>query len=84
VQVLLNGHSPAIIAGLYDLPGALVFADLVRRKDGVRRTRVRRIDTRTQSHDPATMVSLKEVEALLDAARIDLPSVRDLEILPVV
>jgi predicted ATPase len=37
VQVLLNGHSPAIIAGLYDLPRSLVFADLVRRKDGVRR-----------------------------------------------
>jgi predicted ATPase len=69
VQVLLNGHSPAIIAGLYDIPGALVFADLVRRKDGVRRTRIRRIDTKLQGQDPATMVSMTEVEALLDAAR---------------
>jgi len=73
VQVLLNGHSPAIIAGLYDLPGSLAFADLVRRKDGVRRTRVRRIDTTAQSHDPATLVSMKEVEALLDAARPEPP-----------
>jgi predicted ATPase len=69
VQVLLNGHSPAIIAGLYDLPGSLVFADLVRRKDGIRRTRIRHIDTRAQGRDPATMVSMKEVEALLDASR---------------
>ncbi len=69
VQVLLNGHSPAIIAGLYDVPGSMVFADLVRRKDGVRRTRVRLIDTKAQHHDPPTMVSMKEVEALLDAAR---------------
>ena len=50
VQILLNGHSPAIIAGLYDLPGSLAFADLVRRKDGVRRTRVRRIDTTAQAN----------------------------------
>lgn len=69
VQVILNGHSPAIIAGLYDIPGALVFADLVRRKDGVRRTRIRRIDTKLQGQDPAIMVSMAEVEALLDAAR---------------
>jgi predicted ATPase len=69
VQVLLNGHSPAIIAGLYDLPGSMVFADLVRRKDGVRRTRMRLIDTKAQHHDPTTMVAMKEVEALLDAAR---------------
>lgn len=69
VQLVLNGHSPAILAGLYDLPGALAFADLVRRKDGVRRTRIRRIDTSGRSRDPASMVGVKEVEALLDAAR---------------
>lgn len=68
VQILLNGHSPAIIAGLCDIPEALAFADLVRRKDGVRRTRIRRIDTKMQGHDPATMVSMREVEALLEAA----------------
>lgn len=68
VQVLLNGHSPAIIAGLYDLPESLAFADLVRRKDGVRRTRIRRIDTKMQGQDPATMISMREVEALLEAA----------------
>lgn len=69
VQVLLNGHSPAVIAGLYDIPRSLAFADLVRRKDGVRRTRIRRIDAKMQGQDPAVMVSMTEVEALLDAAR---------------
>lgn len=69
VQILLNGHSPAIVAGLLDLPGSLAFADLVRRKDGVRRTRIRRIATGAQPSDPATAVSGREVEALLDAAR---------------
>jgi predicted ATPase len=73
VQVLLNGHSPAIIAGLYDIPSSLVFADLVRRKDGVRRTRVRRIATSAQSHDPATLISEREVKSLLDAARPEAP-----------
>lgn len=72
VQVILNGHSPAILAGLYDVPGALVFADLVRRKDGVRRTRVRRVDTSGEHRDSTTWVSRREVEALLDAARPEL------------
>jgi predicted ATPase len=69
VQVLLNGHSPAIIAALYDLPGSLAFADLVRRKDGIRRTRVRAMASDGQDHDPATLISRRQVEALLDAAR---------------
>jgi predicted ATPase len=72
VQVMLNGHSPAILAGLYDLPGSLAFADLVRRKDGVRRTRIRRIDTSGQTRDPAALVGIQEVEALLDAVRPEL------------
>jgi predicted ATPase len=69
VQVLLNGHSPAILAGLLDLPRSLAFADLVRRNDGVRRTRIRRIDTNAKNRDPATLVGMAEVEKLLDAAR---------------
>jgi len=69
VQVLLNGHSPAILAGLLDVPRSLAFADLVRRHDGVRRTRIRRIDTSAHNRDPVTLVGMTEVEKLLDAAR---------------
>lgn len=67
VQILLNGHSPAIVAGLHDRPDSMAFADLVRRKDGVRRTRVRRIAI-TDAADPATTISMREVDALLEAA----------------
>jgi len=69
VQILMNGHSPAIVAGLYDLPGSLALADLVRRNGGPRRTRVRRVAASTQPSDPFTTVSMREIEALLEAAR---------------
>jgi predicted ATPase len=42
-QVLLNSHSPAIVAALDRQPRSLVFTDLVRPADGVHATRMRHI-----------------------------------------
>jgi predicted ATPase len=69
IQTLMNGHSPAIVAGLRDLPDSLVFLDVVRRKDGVRRTNARRIAPSGELATPGITVSTREVEALLDAVR---------------
>ncbi|MGK3958963.1 AAA family ATPase [Sorangium sp. So ce118] len=68
-QVLLTSHSPAILAALHGRPESLVFADLVRRGDDLRSTRMRHVRAGDgPERDPGT-VSLREIERILDAAR---------------
>lgn len=69
LQILLNSHSPAVIAALHSSPENLAFADLVRRRDGLRSTRVRRVQAGASSDRGATVASLREVERLLDSVR---------------
>lgn len=69
-QVLLNSHSPAVVAALLHQPESLVFADLVRRGDGVQSTRMRHVWREGDPRDRgATTVSAREVERLLETAR---------------
>jgi predicted ATPase len=69
-QVLMNSHSPTIVAALEQRPQSLVFADLVRRADGAHATRMRHV---RQEGDPAdrgaTSVSRCEIERLLETVR---------------
>ncbi|WP_438024269.1 AAA family ATPase [Sorangium sp. So ce233] len=68
-QVLLTSHSPAILAALHGRPESLVFADLVRRGDDLRSTRMRHVRAGDgPERDPST-VSRREIERILDAAR---------------
>ncbi len=68
-QILLNSHSPSLVAGLHHRPECLVFADLVRMRDGLRSTRMRHVRTdQTPARDVQT-VSLREIENYLDSAR---------------
>ncbi|MGK3985497.1 AAA family ATPase [Sorangium sp. So ce136] len=68
-QVLLTSHSPAILAALHGRPESLVFADLVRRGDDLRSTRMRHVRAGDgPERDPGT-VSLREIERILDTAR---------------
>ncbi|WP_437951557.1 AAA family ATPase [Sorangium sp. So ce296] len=68
-QVLLTSHSPAILAALHGRPESLVFADLVRRGDELRSTRMRHVRASDgPERDPST-VSRREIERILDAAR---------------
>ncbi|XXT17560.1 AAA family ATPase [Sorangium sp. So ce429] len=68
-QVLLTSHSPAILAALHGRPESLVFADLVRRGDDLRSTRMRHVRVGdVPERDPST-VSRREIERILDAAR---------------
>ncbi|XYH95912.1 AAA family ATPase [Sorangium sp. So ce1128] len=68
-QLLLTSHSPAILAALHGRPESLVFADLVRRGDDLRSTRMRHVRAGDgPERDPST-VSRREIERLLDAAR---------------
>ena len=69
-QVLLNSHSPALVAALHHRPESLVFADLVRRGDGVQATRMRHVWREGDPRDRgATTVSTREVERLLETVR---------------
>jgi predicted ATPase len=69
-QVLLNSHSPALVAALHDRPESLVFADLVRRADGLHATRMRHVWREGDPQDRgATTVSMHEIERILDTAR---------------
>ncbi|WP_437764432.1 AAA family ATPase [Sorangium sp. So ce281] len=68
-QVLLTSHSPAILAALQGRPESLVFADLVRRGEDLRSTRMRHVRAADgPERDPST-VSRREIERILDAAR---------------
>ena len=69
-QVLLNSHSPALVAALHHRPDSLVFADLVRRGNGVSSTRMRHVWREGDPKDHgSTTVSAREVERILETAR---------------
>jgi predicted ATPase len=70
-QIILNSHSPSLVAALNHRPESLVFADLVRLRDGLRSTRMRHVRTNdTEARDHST-VSPTEIEQYLDTARPD-------------
>lgn len=66
-QILLTSHSPVVLAALRDRPEHLRFMDLVRR-DGQLVTRARTVGALEAPGDGARIVSLREVDALLQAA----------------
>ncbi|WP_170319415.1 AAA family ATPase [Polyangium spumosum] len=69
-QVLLSTHSTAIIASLRGLPRAIVFADLVRGRDGMRSTRMRHVVSEGESESGAVpSVSSGEMMRLLESSR---------------
>ena len=69
-QVLLNSHSPALVAALHHQPESLVFADLVRRGDSSQVTRMRHVWRDGDPRDRgATTVSMHEVERILATAQ---------------
>jgi len=68
-QVLLSTHSTAIIASLRGLPGAVVFADLVRGRDGMRSTRMRHVVSDGDGDGAVPSVSSGEMRRLLESAR---------------
>jgi hypothetical protein len=69
LQILLNSHSPAVVAALQKTPSAIVFADLVYR-DGLRSTRMRRVQDPPPDRG-ATAVSSKEVKRYLGTAQAE-------------
>jgi predicted ATPase len=68
-QILLSTHSPAIIEALRDRPGSLVFADLMRGRDGMRSTRMRHVLSDGEVESAVPSVSSTEMTRLLDSAR---------------
>lgn len=66
-QLLLTSHSPVVLAAFRDRPEQLRFVDLVRR-DGHLATRARTVGELKQPSDGARIVSLREVDTLLQAA----------------
>ncbi|WP_437945169.1 ATP-binding protein [Sorangium sp. So ce296] len=66
-QLLLTSHSPVVLAAFRDRPEHLRFMDLVRR-DGQLVTRARAVGELKAPGDGAHIVSLREVDALLQAA----------------
>lgn len=74
-QVLVASHSPAVVAALHARPECLVFADLVRRGDGLLSTRMRHVWREDAPKDRgATTASMREVERYLETAQ---PPVED-------
>jgi predicted ATPase len=68
-QIILNSHSPSLVAALSHRPELLVFADLIRLQDGLRSTRMRHVRTeKAETRDHST-VSPSEIENYLDTAR---------------
>jgi predicted ATPase len=68
-QVLMSTHSTAIIAALKGLPRSIVFADLVRARDGMRRTRMRHVISGGDADNSVPSVSSGEMMRLLESAR---------------
>jgi predicted ATPase len=68
VQVILNSHSPAILAALHNHPLSVVYADMVQRGELSRSTRMRRMRA-SPGGDRATTVSQSEIERILHSAR---------------
>ncbi len=69
LQVLLNSHSPTVLAALHEQRRSIVFADLVRQRDGLRWTRMRRVAEGESPDRGATTVSLREIERILETAQ---------------
>jgi predicted ATPase len=68
-QLLLSTHSTAIIEELRDRPGALVFTDILRGRDGLRSTRMRHVLPEGGAESGVPSVTATEMTRLLDAAR---------------
>jgi len=68
-QVLMSTHSTAIIAALKGLPRSIVFADLVRSRDGMRATRMRHVISGSDGDTSVPSVSSGEMMRLLESAR---------------
>lgn len=69
VQVLVNSHSPVLLATLHDRPESIVLADLVRKGTGTRVTRLRHVAPGGGGdHDCA---SIREVERILETAHVE-------------
>lgn len=66
-QILLTTHSPVVLAALRAHPEHLRFVDTVRR-NGERVTRVRGVGDAANSAHARTMISPREIDALLHAA----------------
>ncbi|WP_437725700.1 AAA family ATPase [Sorangium sp. So ce861] len=66
-QLLLTSHSPVVLAAFRDRPEHLRFMDLVRR-DGHLATRARAVGELKTPGDGARIVSLREVDTLLQTA----------------
>lgn len=66
-QLLLTTHSPVVLAALRSKPECLRFLDLMRR-DGQLVTRARRVSPTFAPAQARDLVSLREVDRLLDAA----------------
>lgn len=69
IQVLVNSHSPVLLAALHDHPESIVLADLVRHGTGGRVTRVRHVDPGGGGGQP--QASLREVERILETAHVE-------------
>jgi predicted ATPase len=73
-QIILNTHSPVVLSVLGKRPSAIVLADKITRteQDSVRRfTRMRHVAGETATDRGATVASRREVERLLETARVD-------------
>ncbi len=68
VQILLNSHSPTVLAALHDEPALLLFADMVRGQNGLKQTRMRPVSTQPLKDHGATQVSMREIDRLLQTA----------------
>jgi predicted ATPase len=68
-QLLLSTHSTAIIAALKGLPNSIVYADLVRGRDGTRSTRMRHVISGGDTDSGVPSVSSGEMMRLLESAR---------------
>ncbi len=70
-QIILNSHSPSLVAALSDHPEMVVFADLVRQRNGLRSTRMRHVRTSPSAERDYSTVSRDEIERYLESARPD-------------
>jgi predicted ATPase len=73
-QIILNTHSPVVLSVLGKRPSAIILADKITRteQDSVRRsTRMRHVAAETATDRGATVASRREVERLLETARVD-------------
>jgi predicted ATPase len=66
-QILLTSHSPVVLAALRAAPERLRFIDLVRR-DGQLVTRARTVAPTADRNRGRFTISLREIDALLEAA----------------